>query len=138
MPILSALILGALIIALEIKKRYKVALAIFALFACFVLFLAMDNWGSNDYYYYQSPDLKSTIVIHESGWLWAGSINCYVKDNDFFVKRLNGRVETDGGYVGQFSFKWIDNEHFSLEGICIGINDLLPNGASATNIMVRK
>lgn len=60
------------------------------------------------YYVYHSPNQQDTIVIKEEAFLLAGYGSMYVKENAFFMKRVEG-YSTDDGY------RPFQNDDYQLE-----------------------
>ena len=130
---------GMIAVALIIKLRFKVIIISSSiLISFFILFNYLWGYDVLGYLSYHSPDMQTTVVVEETGVLWYGSISCFVRDNAFFVKRLDGFIYKYGFYPGQCSLVWIDNENFSVYSpagakINVNIDDILPKGATATN-----
>lgn len=122
----------------------KSAIGIMVIISCLIVGskYSFENWSDIGRYTYITPDTKSQVVIEEINFLHAGGVYCYIRDNMFFVKRLNGAILTEGTNQGGINFEWIDNESFSLKyhgaTIFVNIKEYLSSKENLTNIKQTK
>lgn len=121
-PAINVLIL-LLLIMLELILIPKVWLIVLTTIVGILALLLISSFGLIDridskYFYFNSPDNSNTLIVEENTWLLAGWSDFYIKDNMFFVRKINAKILTDNGYRPftnkDYILTWINNNTVEL------------------------
>ncbi len=117
------IIIVLLLIMLEVILIRRVWLIVLTTIAGILVLLLISFFGFIDstdskYFYFNSPDNSTTLIVEENTWLFSGWSDFYVKDNVIFIKKINAKILTDNGHRPftnkDYILTWIDNNTVEL------------------------